>query len=191
VPQPRTVVIIDDVMPAYDVTIAEHEIVRAAPADTYAAAHALDFLEVHSPLLDAAMWARGMPDRVLRRASPPPPRLVLGEGDPLPGWLLLGERPGEELAFGAVGRFWQPHIEWRDVTPDEFAAFAEPGWGKIAANLSVRAYGPASLLSYECRTATTDAEARRAFARYWKLIRPFVAHIMRATLHTIGDVAEA
>jgi hypothetical protein len=29
-------------------------------------------------------------------------------GGELPGWLLLGEQPDRELAFGAVGKFWQP-----------------------------------------------------------------------------------
>ena len=183
--------LLDEMMATYDVTIAEHQIVQTSTARTYAAAHDLDFLRVHSPLLDAAMWARGVPGRVLGRATLPPPRLVIGEGDPLPGWLLLGDRPGEELAFGAVGRFWQPAIEWRDVPREQFATFAEPAWGRIACNFSVRAYGAtSSLLSYECRTSTTDDDARRAFARYWLVIRPFVAHIMRATVRTIRDDAE-
>jgi hypothetical protein len=48
----------------------------------------------------------------------------------------------------------------------------------------------ATLLSYECRTQTTDAESRRRFARYWSLMRPFIAHIFRATVRTIRDNAE-
>jgi hypothetical protein len=105
--------------------------------------------------------------------------------------LLLGEEPGRELAFGAVGRFWQPNIEWRDVSKAEFAEFREPGWGKIAANFSVLPYGQRnSLLTYECRTATTDADSRRRFARYWWLMRPFIAHIFRATVGTIRANAE-
>jgi hypothetical protein len=184
--------VLDAVMPTWDVTIAEHLIVLADPATTYRAAHGLDFLRVHTPLLDAAMWARGLPDRLSGRAVVAPPRLVLGEGDPLPGWTVLGEVPDRELAFGAVGKFWQPDIEWRDVAPEEFAAFTEPGWGKIAADFSVRAYGArATLLTYECRTATTDVESRRKFLRYWWLVRPFVGHIFRATLATIRDGAQA
>jgi hypothetical protein len=42
----------------------------------------------------------------------------------------LGESPGRELAFGAVGKFWQPNIKWRDVAADEFASFSEPGWAR-------------------------------------------------------------
>jgi hypothetical protein len=37
---------------------------------------------------------------------------------------------------------------------------------------------------------TTSADAHAAFARYWWLVRPFVGHIMRATLATIRRDAE-
>ena len=186
-----TSLIIDAVMPTFDVGIAEHKIVRAEPSVTFRAARELDVLSVHTPLLDAAMWVRGVPARVTHQPVPAPPRLVLAEGDELPGWVVLGEQPDRELAFGAVGKFWQPNIEWRDVPVGDFAAFAEPGWGKIAGNFSVLPYGAgATLLSYECRTITTDADSRRKFARYWSLMRPFIAHIFRATVRTIRDNAE-
>ncbi len=183
--------LIDSFMPTFDVTIAEHVIVRRDPSTTFQEARALDFLSVHTPLLDLAMWARGVPARLTGHAVEPPPRLVLAEGDPLPGWLVLGERPGRELAFGAVGKFWQPNIEWRDVAAEEFTAFAEPGWGKIVASFSVLPYGElATLLTYECRTTTTDSRSREKFLRYWQLMRPFIAHIFRATVRTIRDNAE-
>jgi hypothetical protein len=185
------VLLIDEAMATFDVAVAEHIIVRASPATTFAAARGLDFLSVRTPLLDAAMWARGVPERLKGRAPAVPPRLVLGEGDPLRGWVVLGERAPEELAFGAVGRFWQPQIEWRDVAAGDFRAFDEPGWGKIAASFVVMPYGATSLLTYECRTTTTDADARRRFLRYWRLVRPFVGHIFRATVRTIGEHAEA
>lgn len=155
--------LIDSFLSSSDVTIAEHVIVRRDPSTTFRAARELDFLSIHTPLLDLAMWARGVPARLTGRAVEAPPRLVLAEGDPLPGWLVLGERPGHELVLGAVGKFWQPNIEWRDVAADGFTAFAEPGWGKIIADFSVMPYGEhATLLSYECRTTTTDSGSRKS-----------------------------
>ncbi|WP_179473312.1 hypothetical protein [Mycolicibacterium vinylchloridicum] len=184
--------VLDSVMPSYDVAITEHVLVGTDPQTTYCAARGLDLLTVHSPLLDAAMWVRQLPSRLTVRPAPRPPRLVIGEGVGIPGWLVLGEQDGTEIAFGAVGRFWQPVIEWRDVGAAEFPGFAEPGWGKIAANFTVLPYGSGkTLLSYECRTATTDPQSRRRFARYWWLVRPFVAHILRATLRQIKVNAEA
>jgi hypothetical protein len=179
--------IIDEQLPSYDVAIAEHLVVAADPATTLKTAKELDFLTVHTPLLDTAMWLRGVPDRIRQRPRPPLTKLNLADGVGLPGWLSLGERDDSEVAFGAVGKFWQSSIEWRDVPLAEFATFQEPGWGKIACNFTVRPYGDgATLLTYECRTATTDPASAQKFARYWWLIRPFVAHIMRATLGTIG-----
>ena len=181
--------LIESEMPTFDATIAEHAIVAADPITTFHAARALDFLTVRTPLLAVSMWIRGLPERWSGKA--PLPRLVVADGG-LPGWLVLGERPNREIAFGAVGKFWQPVIEWRDVPRAEFNGFAEPGWGKIAANFCVLPYGERStLLSYECRTVTTDPESRRRFLRYWWLIRPFVGQIMRATVKQIKANAEA
>lgn len=180
--------LIESAMPTYDVSIVEHIIVRADPSTTFAAARTLDLLTVRSPLLDLSMWLRGLPARVGGAAAPPPvPGLVIGEDMGLPGWTFLGERRDREVAFGAVGRFWQPTIEWHDIAAADFPDFREPGWGKIAANFSVLPYGAsATLLTYECRTVTTDPVSRRHFLRYWWLVRPFVGHIMRATLRQIG-----
>ncbi|HLM19387.1 MAG TPA: hypothetical protein VK549_16310, partial [Acidimicrobiia bacterium] len=165
-----TPLLIDSFMPTFDVTIAEHVIVRRDPATTFREARELDFMSIHTPLLDVAMWARGLPARLAGHAVEAPPRLVLARGDPLPGWSVLGEDPDRELVFGAVGKFWQPNIEWRDVAVDDFGAFTEPGWGKIAANFSVVPYGEcATLLTYDCRTTTTDSASRQKFLRYWTL----------------------
>jgi hypothetical protein len=185
--------LVDELLPSFDVRIAEHRIVDADPATTWDALVHLDLMQVHTPLLDAAFWVRGLPARLHRTSAAAPPAIVLGElGTAMPGWLRLGEDPGHELAIGAVGRFWTPTIEWRDVgTPEAFGAFDEPGWGKIGVSFSVLPYGAhRTLLTYECRTATTDERSGTAFARYWKLVRPFVGHIMRATLRTVARRAE-
>ncbi|MEV3901522.1 hypothetical protein AB0K11_04290 [Mycobacterium sp. NPDC050551] len=184
--------LIDSSMPLFDTVITEHIVVRARPADTFAAVSALDLLTVHSPLLILSMWLRGLPARLSGQAASPMPKLVIGPDMGLPGWTFLGQRPNRELAFGAVGRFWQPVIEWRDVSAADFGAFDEPGWGKIAASLSVQPYGAsAALVTYECRTLTTDPDSRRRFLRYWRLIRPFAGHVLRVTLRQIAENAEA
>ncbi len=183
--------LIESAMPVFDAVITEHIVVHADPAAVFHAARSLDFLAVRTPLLTASMWVRGLPERLRGKPTPQPRRLTLQADMSLPGWLLIGERPGREIAFGAVGKFWRPTIEWRDVPAAEFPRFDEPGWGKIAANFFVMPYGERTWLSYECRTTTTDPESRRRFLRYWWLVRPFVGHIMRATLATIKVDAES
>ncbi len=176
-----------------DAAIASHRIVSAPVGVTFAAARSLDLLEVQTPLLTASFWVRGLPAKLLGRPDPAPAERLTLEGDlGLPGWMLLDESPGREIVFGAVGVFWTPTIRWNlDVAPDAFAAFDEPGWGKIACSYSTRPYGERrTLLTYECRTLTTDDDSRRRFDRYWWLIRPFVRHIMNATVRTIAAHAE-
>lgn len=182
--------IIDEMLPEHETAINVSLVVGADPDATYRAVRDLDLMTVRTPLLTASMWLRGLPDRMSKRAPTPPAQLTLADGAGLPGWLFLGETPGEELAVGAIGQFWTPSIRWRDVPIEDFARFAEPGWGKIVASFSVRTYGDQSLVTYECRTATFDEATRRAFVRYWRLIRPFVGHIMSATLRTIKANAE-
>jgi hypothetical protein len=185
--------VIDRCLPVYDLAITEHLVIDSDSGTVFAAARELDFLTVRSPLLSASFFVRGLPARLRGHAAAPLPELRLAAGATgLPGWLVLGEIPGREVAFGAVGKFWKPDIQWQDIPVEKFGAFAEPGWGKIACHFLVRPAGAGrAVLSYECRTATTDPASRRAMARYWWLIRPFVGHIMRATLRTIrADAAK-
>ncbi len=196
--------LIDDALPDFDTTLVEH-IVIDAPCDiVYRTTREMDFLQISSPAVDTVMFVRDLPSRVFgrlgRRPRPPaPPAMRLadmldGSGDAggLEGWLALGEVPGRELAFAAIGKVWQPDIAWRPVTSEEFPQFAEPDYAKIAAEFSIRPYGPdRALLSYEARTAGTDAAASRKFMRYWWLVRPFVRIVMQAALLTVKDLAES
>jgi hypothetical protein len=184
--------LIERFLPTYDVVITERVVVEADAEFTFRAARELDFLTVQSPLLAASMFIRGLPARLRRHTAQALPELRFADGSvSLPGWLFLGEVPGRETAFGAVGKFWKADIEWRDVPVEQFAAFDEPGWGKIACHFLVSPNGSGrSTLTYECRTGTTDPSAHRMMLRYWWIIRPFVRHILRATLQTICSNAE-
>jgi hypothetical protein len=82
-------------------------------------------------------------------------------------WVLPGEDPPVEIAFGTIGRFWAGETVWKEIDAADFEAFPEPGLGKIACNFSLRPYGAdRTLVTDECRTLATDADARRSFMRY-------------------------
>jgi hypothetical protein len=57
------------------------------------------------------------------------------------GFTLLEEKPGEELVFGLIGKFWRFDGGLRRTSPDEFAAFREPGFAKAAWNVRVAGSG--------------------------------------------------
>lgn len=189
-----TPLVIERCLPRYDAGLVEHVIVDTDVATTWRALKAFDLLSVRTPLLTASIWVRDLPNRLTRwrgkETAPAIERLTLDDG--LPGWVVLGEEPEREFAFGAIGVFWKPEITWQGVTSAEFADFAEPGYGKIAACFALVPYGPSrTLVAYEVRTATTSPDAARGFGRYWRLVRPFVRHILRASLRTLKHDVEA
>ena len=148
--------LIDRYLPGYDLAITEHLVVQANPEAPCQAAAELDFLTVRSPLLSAASFVRDVPARLRDRAAKPSPELRLAAGTAgLLGWVYLGDVPGLEIAFGAVGKFWQPSIEWHDVPAGQFAGFAEPGWDKIACHFLIRSEG------WGVRLSPTSAGPRR------------------------------
>ncbi|AZQ39424.1 hypothetical protein EJ357_43295 [Streptomyces cyaneochromogenes] len=199
--------LLDSALPDFRFTRLECTTVAVGPSTAYRAARDLDLLTIHSPLFDLVSRARGLPDRLRGKPAPRPASMRLAdlfdtttkdrhdqeqrEDQQEQPWVGLGEAPGRELVFGAIGKVWQPSIQWRRVEPGDFPEFAEPGWAKIAAAMVVHAYGTGrSLLAYEARTACTDQAAIRRFARYWTLVSPGVGIVMRAALRAIKTAAE-
>jgi hypothetical protein len=195
--------IVDEFLPIYDVSDAVATVVNADLAATWDALMEVDLIEVgrRRPLVGMLGALRVLPDLVshmLHGESPPPApqHLRLRDIASLPrhqgGWVLLGDRPRDELALGLAGKFWRPIIEFADVTPETFRAFAEPGYAKTIYPLSVRPLGERrTLLSGTMRTATTDEHARRWFRRYWTIGIGSGAHVLaNGLLDVTREVAE-
>ncbi|WP_406306473.1 hypothetical protein OH805_33495 [Streptomyces sp. NBC_00879] len=190
--------LLDQALPDFRFTRLECVMIAAPPSAVYEATRELDLLTIHSPLFDAVMWARGVPDRLRSRPLPAPPTMrvadlfdVAGKRDQDQPWVALGETPRRELVFGAVGKVWKPAIEWRRIEPEAFTAFDEPGWAKMAAAFTVHPYGTRrSLLVYEARTACTDPASTARFGRYWTLVSPGVGIVLRAALRSVRTTVE-
>jgi len=100
------------------------------------------FLHGERPAKPVSMRLRDMPE------------IPMAEG----GWVLLGERPGEEIALGLVGKFWRPVIEFAPIEgAEEFRSFDKAGFAKTVYDLSASELEPGrTLLTGLMRTATTD-----------------------------------
>jgi len=180
----------DEFLPVYDVSDGVAVVAEADLATTWQALLDADLIEVgrRKPLVGILGALRGLPEiagQLLHGELPATPagpmtlheiaRIPLGEG----GWTLLGERPGEEVALGLVGKFWRPVIDFAAVDAATFAEFAEPGYAKTVYSLSTRALDDGrTLLSGLMRTATTDEHARRWFRRYWTFGVGSGAHVL-------------
>jgi hypothetical protein len=84
----------------------------------------------------------------------------------------------------AVGRPWQVRGGMREV--DDFDAFVEPGYAKMAVDLR---FADGHLVT-ETRVFLTSPEARRRFRAYWLLIRPFSGLTRRLWLRAAKRRAE-
>ena len=107
------------------------------------------------------------------------------------GWGVLAEEPDRELVMGAITQPWHADVTFERLPPDEFAAFTTPGYAKIAWTLAVEPRGAArSVFRTQTRVATTDAESRRRFRRYWTLLSPGILLIRRSMLPLVKADAE-
>jgi hypothetical protein len=192
---------IDEVMPRSDVHLEEHIIVDAGLRETYAAVLDTDLND--NRLTRLMIAARDLPNRLHRgrpsasapqAASPARQRPTFrmrdgaGEGS---GWVLLRDEPGVEFLVGLVGQFWHRDYGVVRLPPEEFAGFDRPGYAKTVAGFVLHPHGTGrTLLTYENRTVTTDDVARRRFATYWLVLRPFVRMMMRGALVAMKRQAE-
>lgn len=198
-----TGMLLDEFLPVFDVSDSVATVVEADVATTWDALMGVDLIEVgrRRPLVAALGALRALPDIVshVLHGEPPVPapkqlrlrdttQIPLGEG----GWVLLGERPQEEIALGLVGKFWRPVIVFGKVTADEFRDFSEPGFAKTVYSLSVRSLDARrTLLTGVMRTATTNENARRWFRRYWTLGVGSGAHVLvNGVIDLVREMAE-
>jgi hypothetical protein len=185
----------EDFLPVYDVSDAVAVVVEADRESAWQALLDVDLLKVgrEAPLVGMLGALRMLPEVVGHllhgeRPAKPPETMRLRDLPSIPmyegGWVLLGERPGEEIALGLVGKFWRPVIEFASVGgPEEFREFGEPGFAKTVYDLSLDELGPRrTLLSGLMRTATTDEHARRWFRRYWTFGVGSGAHLLVGAL---------
>jgi hypothetical protein len=156
--------LLDEVLPAWDFD-ERHGVRAAAPAGRLLDA-VRQVTPAEAPLLRVLFAVRGL--RV--RADEP-----LWEQLRAGGFRLLGERP-DELVAGAIGRPWRV---WERTRRDaDFAAFAQPGYAKMAIGFRARD----GELVTETRVLATSDAARRAFRAYWLVVGPASAATRRSWL---------
>ena len=187
--------LVDELLPVYDVSDAVAVVVERDREAVWRALLDVDLLALgrEAPLVGMLGALRVLPEIVGQllhgeRPSKPPESMRLRDLSSIPmdegGWILLGERPPEEIALGLVGKFWRPVIEYaRIASAEEFRNFDEPGFAKTVYDLSARELAPnRTLLAGTMRTATTDEHARRWFRRYWTFGVGSGAHILVGSL---------
>jgi len=145
--------------------------------------------QVIFPAIRAVDFSRSKVIRLLFTLRGLPRRMCSLQGLIDAGFTLLEERADEEIVVGLLFRlptFWP-----KQVSPDEFRRFDEPGHVKAVMTFYISAGdGRASLLSTESRVYCTSAGAKLMFMPYWLLISRFSGLIRIMMLRLIRDEAE-
>jgi hypothetical protein len=201
--RPGCLMLADEFLPVFDVSDEVAVVVNADAATTWQTLMNTDLIQVgqRRPLVGVLGALRALPEvasHLLHGEHPPnaPDRLTLRGTTEIPanrgGWILLAERPGEEIALGMLGKFWRPVIEYAHTEPEDFTAFDVPGFAKTVYALSVRPIDDhRTLLRGVMRTEGTDEPARRWFRRYWMLGVGSGAHaLVNGLLDVVREDAE-
>jgi hypothetical protein len=169
------VTLLDDVLPEWHYRERHRRRVEAEPERVFTAVREVTLHD--TPVARVLVGLRGLHAR--------PDRPIFDQMRDY-GFKVEAEEPGRELAFAAIGQPWKLRGGERRRTSD-FRAFVEPGFAKMAFNFRL----DGSTLSTETRVLLTDERSRRAFRRYWLVIRPFSGLIRRVWLRAIARRAQA
>ena len=188
--------LIDELLPKFDVSERHRVEVRAAPATTYAALREADLAE--SSLARALLVLRAMPGtlskgmagiRELRKSGRS--SVTLGSFQDK-GFRILAENPPHEIVIGLEGKFWVPTGALVTPAAEAFKTTAIPkGTARAVWNFSVTGVGTGSELATETRVLCADPATRRRFLPYWALIRIGSGFIRVSMLAAIKKKAES
>lgn len=172
--------LLDELVPEYDVAARYRTVVRASPATVYGAVWSTDFAAL--PLTHVLLRLRGIPVR---------PRGATLREVTRRGFAILGQRSGEEVVLGTIGRFWRLRGELAPASPRDFQVHLPAGIARAAWSFHVVAAGAGkTALSTETRVQCADPATRRRFKLYWTIVGTASGLIRREMLRAIKRQAE-
>ncbi len=178
---------LDDFLPEYQFVEVHEAHLRAPLAAVAAAVRQVSLADM--PAAVALLRMRAAASGRFRGSPPDPGPLLDQMLTPGSGFLALDMSDPAELVLGMVGRTHAPRPPV--TTPEEFRAFTAPDGLRVAFNLRVVDEGGGVVrVSTETRSLANSDEARRLFARYWRIIYPGSSIIRRVWLDAIVARAE-
>jgi hypothetical protein len=177
----RNAVSLTEVLP--DATFSERHdrVIAAPPEQVWQALTALSWNDLRLTLPLIAIRTAG------RARAARAPMLARGPVDE------IAAAPPRSWVGARIGKPWQPRPEFvpGPLTLDQIVAFDEPGWLKYGMEFRLDPLRDGrTFVTTTTRCTATDAVARRRFARYWRVIRPFSGLVRRDMLHALAVAAE-
>jgi hypothetical protein len=190
--------LLDELMPRFDVVERHRTVVRAPPSAVHAAIREADL--AGGRLTRTLLALRALPAAVIGMLrSPrweltawrrPARRLRLADFERA-GFRVIAERAPEEIVIGLLGRFWtlrgglRAEVSEADFRRGPPRGFALAGWNFTVHSLS----DGGTKLATETRVWCAP-DARWKFRIYWLFVRPGSGLIRRAMLRSIQREAE-
>jgi hypothetical protein len=187
------VMLIDDLMPRWDVRSRHQISVQATAAVTYAAIRSVD-LGAH-PIVRGLLGLRRLPAALARgrfqwsgvRGSEPLTLPVLESR----GFHVVAESSPRELVVGVEGAFWTLSGDLRQVSAAAFGTPILPGLARATWCFTVEPVTTdACVLATETRVCASDAPTRRRLLLYWAGVGWGSGLIRRFMLRAIKVEAE-
>jgi hypothetical protein len=182
--------LLDEFAPVYQFSEYHSLHVKASPAQVYQAIRAVtaDEIALFRTLTKIRTFGRQGPESILNAPGKQPILDVATRTT----FLHLAAAPDREIVVGTVV-VAPPGFRRRDApTPEAYRELTRPGFAKASMNFRVADDGAGgSHLTAETRVFATDAQARRRFARYWRIIYPGSAVLRRTWLRAIRTRAES
>lgn len=167
-------------LPHCEFTEYHDRVIQAPPERVWAALEATrwDELTATRPLM--AVRTLGRVRRIARESG------TLLRSGPVP---LVYADPPHYAAGAALGQPWRlsppPGPEVKSL--EDLRSCAAPGWLKYGMDFTLHPLpGHRTRLATSTLCEATDAEARRRFTLYWRLIRPFSGLIRRDMLRAVA-----
>jgi len=199
---PAGSLLLDDLMPQYDVVERHRIIVHAPPAVVFDSIREANL--AGGPVTRVLLALRAVPAALLAIARSPRAaraeyreraaarrREVRLQDFARSGFRVVAERPPDELVIGLLGRFWTPRgALCHTVTARTFEDAPPAGQALAGWNLTVT---PRPDGSTELRTETRvlcAPDARSKFRLYWLAVRPGSGLIRHEMLRAIRRHAE-
>jgi hypothetical protein len=179
--------LIDAFLPDYDVRSRHSILIHSNAERVYECLKTADVNE--SALIRTLFAIRGIGSRALfKRPERRPITLeTLTQND----FVLLGERPADEIVLGLIGRPWAPRYEVHHIEASEFVAFAEPGLAKIAWSFKVDGDAEGVRLSTQTRVKCLDRASLARFRLYWAFTEPFSGIVRMELLRLVRGCAQS
>jgi hypothetical protein len=197
--------LLDELMPKYDVIERHRTLVAAGPDAVYAALRGADL--AGGPLAKLLLAIRAMPGALTALLRSPGRAFVELRAPRKPfaqrlrafrladferaGFHVVGERVPEELVIGLLGKFWTARgALCAALSVEDFHKGPPKGYALAGWNFTVAAR-PDGLTELATETRVWCAEdARVKFRAYWLLVRPGSGLIRRSMLGAIRREAE-